>query len=106
MKQLSTVGKVLSNLRVQKDQSLRDQAAELGISPSYLVDIQYGRRELSYNVYKSILEHNVLDKNEMINLGVSLNSPDVFERFKEVTGITDTYDAVKQFIYIITGEEI
>lgn len=107
MYELPITGIILSRLRKELDQTVRGQAAALGIAPSYLVDIQYGNRELSYNVFKKIIEtyKGHLTTDDVTNLGIQLNSPDVYQRFSEVTGLSG-FESINTFIYIVTGERL
>lgn len=106
MKELCKIGKLYKTLREREGCTVRGQAALIGISPSYFVDICYGNRALSYEVFKKTIAayKNKLSNEEFIILGTALNSPDVYERFKEVTGIFEDIRAIREFTYIITGE--
>lgn len=100
------IGELLEKYRKQDNISLRQQAAKLEISPSYLCDIIKGNRNLTYEVFKKIIKsykYRCVGE-DFVKLGLLLNSPDVFNRFKRVSGFTEDEKAMKQFIYIITGD--
>lgn len=108
MNELCEIGLILKRFRDEDNMSLRNQSAAIGISTSYLFDICYGHRFMSYEVFKKILKNyeGRLTTEDFTTLGVALNSPDVYERFKEITGIADDIKAVRDFTYIVTGEVV
>jgi transcriptional regulator with XRE-family HTH domain len=69
-----SLGEFLRDSRVARDRSLRDVAKHLGISPSYLSDIENDRRVPSEQVMTSLASTLQLDLDELMTLAGRLGS--------------------------------
>lgn len=101
-----TVGDILQKYRKMDNMSLRQQAEKIGISLTYLFDIQKGNRNLSYEVFKKIVttyRYRCVGE-DFLNLSYHLNSPEVFTRYKKINNLHNDEKAMRDFIYIITGD--
>lgn len=105
---LSPVGVILKKYRDLDKIGLRKQAEFLGISPSYLCDIQYGRRNLTVDVFIKIYSKYKYkcSSNDFIQLGYTVFTEDVITRYRVRSNNKETFYAIKDYIYITTGKTI
>ena len=100
---LNDIGKVLKKLRVDFEETQKQQAARLGFDPAYLSLVSTDRRGFSIEVYKSIIEHygNTAEAYKE-TLNKALVKADIRARFTET--FPDATD--EQMIYVLYGEKI
>lgn len=58
---ITTLGKYLRRLRLEKNEILKDVADVLGVSSAYLSAIEHGKKKLSDQSMKIIINHYKLD---------------------------------------------
>ena len=99
---LNEVGKVLKKLRVDYGENQIQQGKRLGFNPAYLSMVSTDRRGLSFDMYKSIMEHyGSAAENYKPVLKNALVKADVRMRFKET--FPDATD--EQIVYVMYGEK-
>lgn len=104
-KDLSPVGVILKKFRDKDGIGLRKQAEMLEISPSYLCDIQFGRRNLTIEVLVKISNKYkyACTREDFISLGYEVFSEDVVTRYRTRSQNKDAFFAIKDLVYIKTG---
>lgn len=108
MKELTEVGKILEAYRSSDKMSLRTQASKIGLSFSYLSDISHGNRNLTVPVLKRIVayyKYRCVGK-DFITLATSCFDTEVFRRYKIRTHSVDDNVAIRDLIFILTGEQL
>ena len=96
------VGKILAKLRVDYGESQKKQADRLGFNAAYLSMVSSDKRNFSYELYKSVMEHYAPKageyKDELIN---ALIKPEVRARFEE----TFADATLERILYVLYGEK-
>lgn len=108
MKEYTDVGKILESYRKQDNISLRTQALKIGLSFSYLCDISYGNRGMTVPVLKKIVtyyKYRCVGK-EFIILATACFDSEIFRRYKIRTHNVDDNIAIRDLIFILTGEQL
>lgn len=96
------IGKILAKLRVDYGESQAKQAERLGVSMSYISMVGSGKRNFSYELYKSILEHYYSIDKYKDSLDELVIGEERKKRFLSVfPKITN-----KEILYILYGESL
>ena len=98
-------GKVFARLRVMYSETLKQQGQRLGFNEMYISFIQNGRKAVSPQVYKSVVEHyRLTDEDKAILMRGMIRDEEV-ERFRSVFGadVDDGKITVPDMVYILTG---
>lgn len=96
------IGKILAKLRVDYGESQAKQAERLGVSMSYISMVGSGKRNFSYELYKSILEHYYSVDKYKDSLDELVIGEERKKRFLSVfSKITN-----KEILYILYGESL
>lgn len=108
MRELTEVGKILEAYRKSDEISLRTQASKIGLSFSYLSDISHGNRGMTVPVLKKIVtcyKYRCVGK-DFITLATACFDSEVFRRYKIRTHNVDDNVAIRDLIFILTGEQL
>ena len=65
---ITNYGKILSNIRIDRDERLKDMAAKLGITSAYLSSIENGKRQIPDNMTASVAEIYQLNQTTIAEL--------------------------------------
>lgn len=98
----SELGKVFAHLRAEYSETVAIQSARLGFNSSYIYLVLVGKRQFSFNLFKSLLEHyTITDEYKKVFIN-ELIKPEQQARFEEICpGIKP-----EDLIYVLYGERI
>lgn len=103
--ELSDAGLILKKLRDAEGFSLRRQAIKLNMGASYLCDISYGNRRMTVSVLQKIVKaYKYQIKDDFFTLASGCFDKEIFERYKLRNHISDETRAIKDLIFVMTGE--
>ena len=105
--ELSDAGLILKKLRDAEGFSLRRQAIKLDIGASYLCDISYGNRRMTVPVLQKIVKaYKYQVKDDFYTLASGCYDKNLIDRYKLRNHISDNTQAVKDLIFVMTGENL
>lgn len=108
MKEYNTAGKILERYRKEDKCGIRAQARKLGIGAPYLCDISHGNRGMTVNVLKKIVtvyKYKCVGE-DFLTLARACYDEELIRRYKVRNHITDDTQAIRDLIYVMTGENL
>lgn len=108
MPEYTECGKILLKYREEDKISIRKQAQLIDISASYLCDISMGHRGMTVPVLKNIVKaykYRCVGE-DFLTLASSCYDGEMIRRYKIRNHVTDDVKAIKDLIFIITGETV
>lgn len=106
MPEYTPSGNVLLKYRKEDKCSIRKQAEKINIGPSYLCDISRGNRDMTVPVLKKIVKAYKYRcvGDDFFTLASACYDSEMLRRYKTRTHTTDNIQAIKDLIFITTGE--